>query len=68
MSSSMLGIFDTYNTKVEAINADGDQDTKGTALLIDVGVHLVETYATMGVVSALVIFTAEAIFRWVLLA
>lgn len=56
MSSSMLGIFDSYNTKIEAINTDGDRDTKGTALFIDVGVHLIETYVTMSVVSSIVIY------------
>lgn len=64
MSSSMLGIFDTYNTKVEAINTDGDKDTKGTALFVDVGVHLIETYVTMSVVSSIVIYAVGTLLTW----
>jgi len=64
MSSSMLGIFDTYNTKVEAINSDGDSDTKGTALFVDVGIHLIETYVTMSVVSSIVIYAVGTLYQW----
>ena len=64
MSSSMLGIFDSYNTKIEAINTDGDKDTKGTALFVDVGVHLIETYVTMSVVSSIVIYAVGTLLTW----
>lgn len=63
MSSSMLGIFDSYNTKVEAINSDGDKDQKGTALLIDIGVHLIETYVTMSVIQSIVIYAVGWLFE-----
>lgn len=64
MSSSMLGIFDTYNTKLEATNSDGDKDTKGTALFVDLGIHLIETYTTMSVVSSIVIYAVATLFQW----
>lgn len=59
----MLGIFDSYNTKVEAINSDGDKDQKGTALLIDIGVHLIETYVTMSVIQSIVIYAVGWLFE-----
>ena len=62
MSSSMLGIFDSYNTKVEAISAEGDTNTKGTALLLDVGYHLIETYVTMSVIQSIVIYAVGWFF------
>jgi len=64
MSSNMLGIFDTYNTKLEASNTDGQEDTAGTSLFIDLGVHLIETYSTMAVVSTIVIYAVSMLYQW----
>ena len=62
MSSSMLGLFDEYNTKTEAINTDGEKDTAGTALIIDASIHLIETYVTMSVVTSIVIFAVGTMY------
>lgn len=59
----MLGIFDSYNTKVEAISAEGDTNQKGTALLLDVGYHLIETYVTMSVIQSIVIYAVGWLFE-----
>lgn len=65
MSSSMIGYFNSYNTKSgEATNSDGDSDTDGTAFIIDTGVHLTETYAVMTVVSSLVVYAIGTLYQW----
>jgi len=61
----MLGIFDTYNTKIEAINvSEGTTYKAGVSMFVDVGVHLIETYTTMSVVSSLVIYAVGTLYQW----
>ena len=63
MSSSMLGEFDKYNPKSEA-TWNGNEDTKGTALFIDLGIHLAGTYMTMAAVSSIIAYALQTLNEW----